>query len=430
MELVANASAARVAVALGVISSGGNAAARDVLRSTCFSPHERSRATRTRVLFVIGSKQLPGCASSPASDAGAADLLEIDSVGDCFAAVGGKIHAWYKFALSRFESAAWIAKAEDDGLVDLLALQKLLGTLRRAGGRSHRWYVGRFAWTSTCWPLRESGRRHCAAPLGPATSKPDAPTRRDWDGCCTGCWGGQLRYNPGSATDRGWGGCAPQTETLDRWPPAPLRVGSPVCAAVMSSPFPIGVLEARSKELARAVAGCATADALFEAMSARGAALGGECQACDATQGLAVRACTAAHNDAPLRLANFGPEFVSKWPCHTTDLAWGCRIHRPEHAANASDTVAIHPLKLPGRPASRWRELWAALRARTRYKPAPLDLLEVGGGGAAPTLRGLDTAGLGLLAATASGDPNASRVAMRAASRVGHFRRVARSSFK
>ena len=223
MELVANASTAtRVAVALGVISSGGNAAARDVLRSTCFSPHERSRATRTRVLFVVGSKQLPGCASLPASDAGAADLLALDSVGDCFAAVGGKIHAWYKFALSRFESAAWIAKAEDDGLVDLLALQKLLGTLRRAGGRSHRWYVGRFAWTSTCWPLRESGRRHCAAPLGPATSKPDALTRRDWDGCCTGCWGGQLRYNPGSASDRGWGGCAPQTETLDRWPPAPI----------------------------------------------------------------------------------------------------------------------------------------------------------------------------------------------------------------
>ena len=164
-------------------------------------------------------------------------------------------------------------------------------------------------------------------------------------------------------------------------------------------------------------------------MSARGAALGGECQACDATQGLAVHACTAAHSDAPLRLANFGPEFVSKWPSHTTDLAWGCRIHRPEHAANASDTVAIHPLKLPGRPASRWRELWAAIRARTRYKPAPLDLLEVVGGGAAPTLRGLDTAGLGLLAATASGDPNASRVAMRAASRGGH-RRVARSRFK
>ena len=183
MELSqANASTtARVAVALGVISSGGNAAARDVLRSTCFAPAELRRATRTRVLFVVGSKQLPGCASSPASDAGAADLLALDSVGDCFAAVGGKIHAWYKFALSRFESAAWIAKAEDDGLVDLLALQKLLGTLRRAGGRSHRWYVGRFAWTSTCWPLRESGRRHCAAPLGPATSKPDAPTRRDWD---------------------------------------------------------------------------------------------------------------------------------------------------------------------------------------------------------------------------------------------------------
>ena len=87
-----------------------------------------------------------------------------------------------------------------------------------------------------------------------------APTRRDWGGCCTGCWGGQLRYDPGSATDRGWGGCAPQTETLDRWPPAPLRVGSPICADIMSAPFPIGVLEARSKELARAVAGCATAD--------------------------------------------------------------------------------------------------------------------------------------------------------------------------
>ena len=137
---------------------------------------------------------------TPASDAGAADLLEIDSVGDCFAAVGGKIHAWYKFALSRFESAAWIAKAEDDGLVDLLALQKLLGTLRRAGGRSHRWYVGRFAWTSTCWPLRESGRRHCAAPLGPATSKPDAPTRRDWDGVLHRLLGRALRYaEPGSA---------------------------------------------------------------------------------------------------------------------------------------------------------------------------------------------------------------------------------------
>ena len=87
MELTQANASARVAVALGVISSGGNAAARDVLRSTCFSPAELRRATRTRVLFVVGSKQLPGCASSPASDAGAADLLEIDSVGDCFAAV-------------------------------------------------------------------------------------------------------------------------------------------------------------------------------------------------------------------------------------------------------------------------------------------------------------------------------------------------------
>ena len=366
------------ALIVGIISDASSRKARSAIRATWLSPAALQMANRTLAMFVVGEPTL-GC-SNTSEDRLArelrshSDLLRL-RVPDCLPHFGAKVHAWYRHAVRQWPRAQWLAKAEDDAMVDLSALQTLLFGLGRSRHKDP-WYVGRFGWTSRCWPLRVG----CPSELGKVGAPVrDQRTRAAWEGCCAGCWGGLLASDR-SRTLQPWGGCTPQTETLDRWETRGLVPSTRACGEVRSAPFAVGPLEARSRALARAVARCRGAHSYFAAMSAGGAALGGECEAGDAAQGHAVSECAPPGG---LRLASFGPARHQKYPCWRTDPTdFPCQINTPADVVNCSDTLVIHPLKskptpgLPPYPRSGWHTLWSILRARP-YSPAPLDVLEV-----------------------------------------------------
>lgn len=125
--------------------------------------------------------------------------------------------------------------------------------------------------------------------------------------------------------------------------------------SVRMTPFAVGPLDARRRDLAEAVARCAYARRYFARLSPRGDAEGAMCGTTDGAQGHAIGECVSrlAVADGTARRIHTG---------HCVPGSGRC-------SERAGSPIAVHPLKKRDLPY--WNASWHTL-TRFGYAPAPL----------------------------------------------------------
>ena len=240
-------------VVVGVMAAPGGHATRAAARQTWIGgqmPDVSSASRRVVVRFVIGRRHA-ACNTTQLQHelARHSDFALVDAP-DCRKWHSPeKVHRWFQYALARWPRTPWLGKMEDDGMLWPAALAADLSGLVR-----NSTYYGVMRWAGTCSNSRLSHG---------------------------GCYAGSFPIERPSCTIRDDQRCNVARSCCE-----------PLCPGEMRyAPFACGPLDVRHRSLARRIAECAAADALFREMSTLGDEQGRMRGTTDGSQATAFWSC-------------------------------------------------------------------------------------------------------------------------------------------
>jgi hypothetical protein len=265
-----------VALVLGIMASPEHHVLREAIRKTWL----QRKPPSVKVRFVIGASRPVSCCQHCHKEARKFGDIAFVNTSDCSPVFASqKVHRWYKFAIQRFPTASFYAKAEDDSM---LHLSGIMGDLQAVSSRMAVDYYG----TGLQWIA------HCRTATSPLAHDWEPPARS----CARGCWLNRLRYRKNGPPR-----CTRSYDGYD------IVGGSAECPMLTYALFAPGPLEVRSRRLTALIASCSHADAYFNSLVSRGVLINDECASTDGSQGLAIADCVAGLPGERLIMADGDP---------------------------------------------------------------------------------------------------------------------------